>query len=291
MTIGFIGLGNMGSAIAGRLIKGGQSLVGWNRSPAAADRLAAEGARRAATPAEALQGEVAFSMLADDAAIEATLVASGALRGARRGLIHVNCATVSVALAERLEALHRELGLAYVAAPVLGRPDAATAGQLHVLVAGAPDAVAKARPLLELIGQRVWPVGDHAPMANVVKLACNFALASAIETLGEAGALAKAYGVEPAALFEVMTGSVFAAPAYRVYGALIGERRFEPAGFRMPLGMKDVRLALEAGEARHAPLPIASLLRDHFLAAIANGDADKDWSALAMTAFRNAGLA
>jgi 3-hydroxyisobutyrate dehydrogenase-like beta-hydroxyacid dehydrogenase len=272
-------------------MKDGQSLVVWNRSPAAAERLAAEGARRAATPAEALQGEVAFSMLADDAAIEATLVGSGALKGARPGLIHVNCATVSVALAERLEALHRELGLAYVAAPVLGRPDAAAAGQLHVLAAGAPDAVAKARPLLELIGQRVWPMGDHAPMANVVKLACNFALASAIETLGEAGALAKAYGVEPAALFEVMTGSVFAAPAYRVYGGLIGERRFEPAGFRMPLGMKDVRLALEAGEARHAPLPIASLLRDHFLAAIANGDADKDWSALAMTAFRNAGLA
>jgi len=291
MTIGFIGLGNMGSAIAGRLMKGGQSLVVWNRSPAAAERVASEGARRAGTPAEALQGEVAFSMLADDAAIEATLVTSGALKSARQGMVHVNCATVSVALAERLEALHGELGLAYVAAPVLGRPDAAAAGQLHVLAAGQPDAVAKVRPLLDLVGQRVWPVGDHAPMANVVKLACNFALASAIETLGEAGALAKAYGVEPAALFEVMTGSLFAAPAYRVYGGLIGERRFEPAGFRLPLGMKDVRLALEAGEAKHAPLPIASLLRDHFLAAIANGDADKDWSALAMTAFRNAGLA
>jgi 3-hydroxyisobutyrate dehydrogenase-like beta-hydroxyacid dehydrogenase len=202
----------------------------------------------------------------------------------------VNCATISVALAERLEAAHRERGLAYVAAPVLGRPDAAAAGQLHVLVAGGPAAVAVARPLLELIGQRVWPVGEHAAMANVVKLACNFALASTIETLGEAGALAKAYGVEPRTLFEVMTGSVFASPAYRVYAELIGEQRFEPAGFKLPLGFKDVRLALEAGEARHAPLPIASLLRDHFLAAIAAGDADKDWSALALTAFRNAGL-
>ena len=169
MTIGFIGLGNMGSAIAGRLMKGGQSLVVWNRSPAAAERVASEGARRAGTPAEALQGEVAFSMLADDAAIEATLVTSGALKAARQGMVHVNCATVSVALAERLEALHGELGLAYVAAPVLGRPDAAAAGQLHVLAAGQPDAVAKVRPLLDLVGQRVWPVGDHAPMANVVQ--------------------------------------------------------------------------------------------------------------------------
>lgn len=290
MSIGFIGLGAMGSAIAGRLLKGGEQVTVWNRSPAAAERLAAAGATHARTAAEALQGDVAFSMLADDAALEATLVSSGALAAARKGLVHVNCATISVALAERLEALHRDLGLAYVAAPVLGRPDAAAAGQLHVLMAGDPPATDRVRPLLELVGQRVWPVGERAPMANVVKLACNFALASTIETLGEAGALAKAYEVEPRALFEVMTGSLFASPAWRVYGELIGERRFEPAGFRMPLGMKDVRLVLEAGEAKHTPLPLASLLRDHFLAAIANGDAEKDWSALALTAFRNAGL-
>ena len=139
MTVGFIGLGAMGAAIAGRLLAGGQELIVWNRSPEAADRLAAQsGARRAASPADALQGEAAFSMLADDAAVEATLLASGALDAAAKGLVHVNCATVSVALAERLEARHRELGLAYVAAPVLGRPDAAAAGQLHVLAAGDP---------------------------------------------------------------------------------------------------------------------------------------------------------
>ncbi len=290
MDVGFIGLGNMGSAIAGRLMKGGQPLTVWNRSPAPAERLAAEGASRAASPAEALQGDVAFSMLADDAAVEAALVGSGALAAARKGLVHVNCATVSVALAEQLEASHRELGLGYVAAPVLGRPDAAAAGQLHVLIAGDPASAETARPLLELIGQRVWPIGERAAMANVVKLASNFALATVIETLGEAGALAKAHGVEPRMLYEVMTGSAFAAPAYRIYGELIGERRFEPALFKLPLGFKDVRLALAAGEATHTPLPIGSLLRDHFLAAIASGDADKDWSALAMTAFRNAGL-
>ena len=290
MTIGFIGLGHMGSGIAGNLIKAGQELVVWNRSPAPAERLAAAGARRAATPVEALQADIAFSMLADDAAIESVLIASGALEHARRGLVHVNLATVSVALAERLEALHRERGLAYVAAPVLGRPDVAAAGQLHVLAAGDPAAIDKVRPLLELIGQRVWPLGDRAAMANVVKLACNFSLASMIETLGEAGALARAYGVEPSALYAVMTGSAFDAPAYRVYAPLIAERRFTPAGFGLPLGFKDVRLALAAGEARHAPLPIASLLRDHFLEAIAQGDGDKDWSALSQTAFRNAGL-
>jgi 3-hydroxyisobutyrate dehydrogenase-like beta-hydroxyacid dehydrogenase len=290
MTIGFVGLGNMGSAIAGNLLKGGQEVLAWNRSPEATQRLAAKGARAAQSAAEAFGCEVVFSMLAEDSVVEAVIVGSGALDAAPPGAIHVNLATVSVALAERLEALHIERGLGYVAAPVLGRPDLAAAGGLGVLAAGAPDSVAKVRPLLELIGARVWPVGDRAHLANVVKLACNFALASMIETLGEAGALVQAHGVEPAALFEVMTGTLFAAPAYRTYAALIAEQSFTPAGFKLPLGLKDVRLALQAGEAKHTPLPIASLLRDHFLAAISAGDAEKDWSALSRVSFRNAGL-
>jgi 3-hydroxyisobutyrate dehydrogenase-like beta-hydroxyacid dehydrogenase len=290
MTIGFIGLGNMGSAIAGHLLKSGQALRVWNRSPEPAARLVAQGARAARTPAEALQCDISFSMLAEDSVVEAVILESGALDAAKPGAVHVNFATISVALAERLERLFQARGVGYVAAPVLGRPDVAAAGGLAVLAAGAPDAVAKALPLLELVGAHVWPVGDRAHLANVVKLACNFALASMIETLGEAGALAKAHGVPPSVLYEVMTGSLFAAPAYKTYAALIAEQRFTPAGFKLPLGLKDVRLALQAGEAKHTPLPIASLLRDHFLAAIAAGDAEKDWSALASVAFRNAGL-
>jgi 3-hydroxyisobutyrate dehydrogenase-like beta-hydroxyacid dehydrogenase len=290
MDIGFIGLGNMGSAIAANLLKSGEDVSVWNRSAGPAERLVAQGARQAASPQAAFQAEVVFSMLANDQAVSEVILQSGALDGARPGAIHVCLTTLSVALALRLEALHGERGLGYVAAPVLGRPDVAAAGGLNVLAAGEAAAVAKVTPLLQRIGKAVWPLGEVPHKANVVKLACNFALASMIETLGEAGALVQAYDVEPTALFDVMTGTLFGAPAYKTYAELIAERRFAPAGFKMPLGLKDVRLALEAGEAKHTPLPIASLVRDHMLAAIAQGDADLDWSALALTAFRAAGL-
>jgi 3-hydroxyisobutyrate dehydrogenase-like beta-hydroxyacid dehydrogenase len=198
-------------------------------------------------------------------------------------------ATISVALAQRLESEHQTRGLGYVAAPVLGRPDAAAAGQLAVLCAGEPQAVARVRPLLEAIGRGVWPMGDEPHLANVAKIACNFALASMIETLGEAGALAAAYGLAPADLYGLMTGTLFASPAYKVYAEIIAGARFTPAGFKAPLGLKDVRLALAAGEAENTPLPLASLLRDNLLEAIANGGGEKDWSVLAERAFRRAG--
>lgn len=291
MDIGFIGLGGMGSGIAANLLKAGHRLTVWNRTPGPAERLAEKGAQRAGDVTGALDADILFSMLANDEAVEAVLLKSGALTQARKGLIHVNHATISVALADRLTDEHRRLGLSYVAAPVLGRPDVAAAGELNVLCAGEPDAVARVRPLLECYAKAVWPLGETPARANVVKLACNFALASAIETLGETAALVAGYGVEPKALFEVMTGTLFAAPAYRTYAEIIAERRFTPAGFALPLGLKDVRLALQAGEAKAIPLPVASLLRDHFIEAIAQGDGESDWSALAAVAFRNAGRA
>lgn len=289
MDIGFVGLGNMGGGIAANLVKAGHSVRVWNRSPQPIQRLAAEGAQKADSAAAAFDADLTFSMLANDEAVEQVILASGSLGRARKGMVHVNLATVSVALARRLARLHQERGLGYVAAPVLGRPDVAAAGELNVLCAGEAAAVARARPLLETFAKAVWPLGDDPVRANAVKLACNFALASMIETLGEAAALTSAYGVEPIELFKVMTGTLFAAPAYKTYADIIASQRFEPAGFKMPLGLKDVRLALQAAEAENTPLPIASLLRDHFIEAIAQGDADKDWAALAVGAFRSAG--
>jgi 3-hydroxyisobutyrate dehydrogenase-like beta-hydroxyacid dehydrogenase len=289
MDIGFIGLGGMGSGIAANLLGAGHRLIVWNRSPGPAERLAVKGAQRAEEAEDALDADVVFSMLANDEAIEAVFIASMALERARKGLIHVNLSTISVALAERLTEAHHRLGLFYVAAPVLGRPDVAAAGELNVLCAGEPSAAAKVRPLLECFAKAVWPMGESPARASIVKLACNFALASMIETLGEAGVLVAGYGVDPKDLFEVMTGTLFAAPAYKTYAGIIAERRFTPPGFALPLGLKDVRLALQAGEAKATPLPIASMIRDHFIEAIAQGDAEKDWSALAAVAFRHAG--
>jgi len=290
MKIGFIGLGHMGSAIARNLLEGGHELIAWNRSPEPVKALAQAGARAAEAPVDVFAAaEVVFSMLADDAVVESVVLNSGALDAAKPGAIHVNVATISVALADRLERLHRDRGLSYVAAPVLGRPDVAAAGNLIVLAAGETVAVDRVRPLLALFARRIFPMGEQSSRANVVKLACNFALAAMLETLGEAGALAATNGVAPETLFEVMTETVF--PAYKTYAPLITERRFRPASFALPLGFKDVRLALQAAEAKHAAMPIASVLHDQFLAAIAHGDSELDWSALSMVAFRAAGLA
>jgi 3-hydroxyisobutyrate dehydrogenase-like beta-hydroxyacid dehydrogenase len=290
MKIGFIGLGHMGSAIARNLLKGGHELIAWNRSPEPVKALAQAGARAAEAPVDVFAAaEVVFSMLADDAVVESVVLNSGALDAAKPGAIHVNVATISVALADRLERLHRDRGLSYVAAPALGRPDVAAAGNLIVLAAGETVAVDRVRPLLALFARRIFPMGEQSSRANVVKLACNFALAAMLETLGEAGALAATNGVAPETLFEVMTETVF--PAYKTYAPLITERRFRPASFALPLGFKDVRLALQAAEAKHAAMPIASVLHDQFLAAIAHGDSELDWSALSMVAFRAAGLA
>jgi 3-hydroxyisobutyrate dehydrogenase-like beta-hydroxyacid dehydrogenase len=179
--------------------------------------------------------------------------------------------------------------MAYIATPVMGRPEAAAAGKLNVLAAGDAAALDRVQPLLDAIGQKTWRLGGEPHQANAVKLAMNFLLGSAIEAMAEAAALVERYDLEPAKLIEVATGTLFAAPAYSIYGKLISAREFKP-GFKLTLGLKDLRLALAAGEAGGVPLPFASIVRDNLVDAIGHGDADKDWSALALVARRRAGL-
>jgi 3-hydroxyisobutyrate dehydrogenase-like beta-hydroxyacid dehydrogenase len=290
MDVGFIGLGHMGTGMARSLMRAGHQLWVWNRSSAAVEELGAEGARAAADPAEAFQAEAVFTMLADDYAVRQTILDSGALERARPGVVHIVSSSISVGFSEELEEAHTKAGVAYVAAPVLGRPDVAEAGELNVLVAGPPKAIERVRPLLDAIGKQSWPISAEPHLAHLAKLACNFSLAAAIETLSEAFALVRSYGLDAKILKDVLTGTLFAAPAYRTYGELLVEQKFEPALFKLPLGFKDVRLAMEAGEAAHAPLPFASIMRDNFLDAIAHGDGEKDWSAVSMVAARRAGL-
>jgi 3-hydroxyisobutyrate dehydrogenase-like beta-hydroxyacid dehydrogenase len=293
MEIGFIGLGNMGSAIAGRLLEAGHRLRVWNRSPEPARHLAQRGAQVAATAEEAFRGEVVFSMLSDDQVTRAVLVDSGVLARATAAAtrIHVNMATISAALADELAQRHGERGIGYVAAPVLGRPDVAAAGKLTVLAAGPRPTVDSVQPLLEgTVGQKLWRFGERASQANVVKLAVNFMLAAAIESMGEAAALTAGYGVEPRVLFELIGQSLFPGPVYQGYGRLIAEGRFEPAGFRARLGLKDVRLALAAAEAVTTPMPVASLIRDSMLEALARGEGEKEFGVvLGRAAMRRAG--
>lgn len=290
MKIGFAGLGGMGSAMAANLLQAGYGVKVWNRSPQAAQPLVSAGAVQARQPEELAEVDVLITMLANDVATEQVVVESGLLQQLRAGAIHINMATVSVALAKRLALLHAERNVGYIAAPVLGRVDVAAAGKLNILAAGDPLLLAKVQPLFEVLGQQTWHFGDQPEQANIVKIAANFTLASAIEAMAEGSALVRNYGVSGADYLHMLTSTLFASPAYKGYGGLIAEEKFEPAGFKLSLGMKDVGLALEAGANSHTPMPFASVLKDNFLDAVAQGDADLDWSALAKVAARRAGL-
>jgi 3-hydroxyisobutyrate dehydrogenase-like beta-hydroxyacid dehydrogenase len=290
VDVGFVGLGGMGSAMASRLIAAGHRVLVWNRSQDAVDKLRAAGAEAVKNPLDAFQADVALTMLASDEIIEDVIVKPGVLKSARPGLIHLVTATISVDYAKTLETIHKEAGVAYVGAPVLGRPDVAAKGELNILAAGNADDIAWVKPVLDAIGRKTWVVGTEPHLANVAKLAANFAIVSAIETMAEAFAFCERQDVAPETIAEILTGTLFAAPAYKTYSAAILERKYE-AGFKLALGLKDVRLMLAASEKAGAPLPIASIVRDNFVDAIAHGEGDKDWSAVARVAFRRAALA
>ena len=289
MDVGFLGLGAMGRAMALNLLRAGHSVTVWNRSPEAAGPLAAEGAKVAATAAEAAGAGMVVSMLADDTAARGVILDGGVLDALGSGGAHVNMATISVALAREMAARHAERGVGYVAAPVLGRPDAAAARKLNILAAGASEHIDRVQPLLDAMGQKTWRFGDQPEQANAVKLAANFMIASAIEAMGEAASLVEGHGVSGASFLDMIASTLFAAPVYAGYGGLIARKQYDPAGFKMTLGLKDVRLVLEAADQTATPMPFASVLKDNFLDGIAHGGANRDWAALAEVAARRAG--
>ncbi|WP_090535253.1 NAD(P)-dependent oxidoreductase [Paraburkholderia sartisoli] len=288
MDIGFIGLGEMGAVMVANILKAGHTVRVWNRSPERAQALSAAGAQVVATPAEAFAGDAVFSMLADDAALR-EVIDSQLLENAPRGLIHVNMATISVALAESLAHAHAERGLNYVAAPVLGRPDVAAAGKLTIVAAGPAEAIDLVQPVFDAIGQKTWRIGSLPQQANVMKLAVNFMLASAVETLGEASTLLTGHGVAMQDFLDVITSSAFPGPVYQGYGKMIAEQRYEPALFKARLGLKDVRLALDAAGTISTALPIASVVRDSLLDAVAHGEGEMDFAVLGQVSARRAG--
>jgi 3-hydroxyisobutyrate dehydrogenase-like beta-hydroxyacid dehydrogenase len=289
MNIAFIGLGNMGRGMAQNLVKAGHQLTVWNRTRTRAEGL---NAKVANNPAEAVrEAEVTITMLADDHAVESVVFGpSGFLQTLPAGAIHVSMSTISVELSRRLNQAHSERKHQYIAAPVFGRPSAAEAAKLFIVVAGPETAVQKCEPLFSAMGQQTFKISTDPVQANIIKLSGNFMIANIIESLGEAIALTRKYGVEPQAFIGFLTNSLFNAPIFKTYGDLIASEEYEPAGFKLRLGLKDIRLALVAADAAEVPLPAGSLIHDHFLAALANGMGDLDWSALALVAAKNAGL-
>ncbi len=286
MRIGFIGLGQMGGAIAANLIKAGHEVTVWNRSTDKTDALVDAGAARAARPVDTAQGDLVMTMLADDRAVEDVVFGEDGIVGAPA--LHVGHSTISIALADRLAADSGTGG--YVSAPVFGRPPAAAAGKLFVVAAGVDAALDRCDPVFADIGQRTFRIGDKPSAANLVKLSGNFMIMAAVEAMAEAMTLAEKGGVDRQTLLEVLTGTLFGAPVYHIYGEILLKDRFQPAGFAAPLGLKDMTLADTAATSLGAPMPLLGIVRDHLRSVIATEGPDLDWAGIALAVRKSAKL-
>ncbi len=290
MNIGFIGLGHMGSAMARNLLNAGHAVTVFNRTPDKTRALVELGAHEAVDIASACWGDVVITMLADDAAVTDTVLGKdGVVASLAPNAIHVSMSTISVALSQRLAQAHRLAGQRYVAATVMGRPDMAAEAKLFILAAGDPAAVETCMPLFASLGQKTSNVGPEPSAANLIKLTANFLQAAVIEALGEALALVGKSGIDKRKYIDILTSTVFTAPAYKIFGPLIAEGKFEPAAFAAPLGYKDIRLALAAAENLRVPMPLANLLHDRFVQLFAQGGEHLDWSAIGALAGQDAG--
>lgn len=291
MKLGFAGLGRMGLPMARNLAGAGHDLLIYNRSREKAEPLAGGNIRVAGSPAEACQGVAAiFTMLSDDQALAQLVFGQDGIAAALPGgAVHVSCSTISTALARKLAQEHRERGQILISAPVFGRPEAAEQKKLVVIPAGDVQIIEKLRPAFDAIGRCTIVIGSEPWQANAAKLCGNFMIGSMLEAFAESFAVMRKSGISPHLFLEIMN-ELFASPVYRNYGAIIADGKFEPAAFALPLGLKDIHLAIEAGQEVEAPMPFASVIRDHLLSALANGQQDLDWSSFALVSARAAGL-
>ncbi|HKJ09366.1 MAG TPA: NAD(P)-dependent oxidoreductase [Gammaproteobacteria bacterium] len=288
--IAFFGLGHMGGAMATRLVDAGHDVKVYNRTPDKARPLVEKGATHVDHPADAVTpGAILVTMVADDNA-QQSLVSEEVLGRLGKGGLHLAMSTVSPAAATAAREQHARHDVEYLACPVFGRPDAAAAGKLWLALAGPDGAKSRVRPLLDVMGQGVFDFGSNPTSANVVKLAGNFLIVSAIEAMAEALSLCEKNEVDPAGMYELFSSTLFACPIYQNYGRAIVDQRFSPPGFALAMGSKDVRLVRDAARAAQVPMPLAGLLEDRFLRSLANGRADLDWTGIALDERESAGL-
>ena len=288
----FIGLGNMGHPMAESLLKNRVNLFVYNRTKSKADDLLKQGASWLNSPSEAFKhATIVFTMVANDQALIAlTEGPNGILANAKPGCIHVSMSTISPKLSRELTAKHQEKGVHYLASPVFGRPDVAAQQNLWICISGNSSAKKQVDPLLHFIGKKVYDFGEEPASANVVKLAGNFLILNTVEMLSEAFTFVEKSGVDPQKVHEFITDSLFPTPVHKTYGQLILSQNFDPAGFKMKLGLKDIDLLLRAAEEVRVPLPSAGLLHDRLLAGLAHNRGEMDWSAIALTELEEAGI-
>lgn len=287
MNIGFIGVGSMGAAMVPNLVKAGHQVSVWNRNPDAVKAI--KGVTILTSPAAAFENDAVITMLSDDTAVRSVIIDSGVLADARKDCIHVMMATISPAIVEELQELHRNAGIAYVAAPVFGIPAVADKGELNILAAGDAEAIATVQPLFDALGQKTWHLGDDPKHANIAKIAANMMITLAIESMGEATALTESYGLKAGDFLNVVTNTLFACSSYKRYGGNITSNTYEP-GFKLTLGLKDVNLALDAAKAKARVLPAAEIVRKNMQGGVDQRMGSKDWSILAKVTRHRAGL-
>ena len=284
MTVGFLGLGTMGFAMASNLLKGGNEVLGWNRSNEPVDRFALAGGKKAESAKAALALPISFSMLANDQACDLVL----AMENLTPGTIHVGMASISPEMADRLTERFAAVGATYVSAPVMGRPAVARAGELNILAGGNAAAIEQVEQYLSKMGTKVWRVAETPRTANLIKIAVNYNILSAIQTIGESVALVKSHGVKPEDFIELITTTMFDSVVYRGYGAQIAKRDHSNVMFSMPLGKKDLALAIAAAAETGLVLPTASAIMEQMDRALADPElSNKDWAALAEVTIRS----
>jgi 3-hydroxyisobutyrate dehydrogenase-like beta-hydroxyacid dehydrogenase len=285
----------MGTAMAANLAAAGHRVIAYIRHPEQAARLAALGLEPTANFADLFGCNIVISMLPDDTAVREIVFGreevglDGLAAGLSPGSIHLSMSTISTAAASELASEHALNGQGYVAAPVFGNPDAAKARQLYIIVAGATADVERCRTLFESLGQRTFVVGNDPAQANLIKLLGNMMTATTLEMLGEIVAVLRKRGVDPAPFLDIMTSTMFGGRAHKIYGAKIVAEQYAP-GFRLPLALKDVRLALAEADSAGVPMPSVDVVRDRMLTGVARGHADLDWSVLGLIAAEESGI-
>ena len=292
MKVGFIGTGRMGGAMVGRLMAAGHDVGIYNRTPAKAKPLVDQGAKLVGSIGDAARyGDVVYTMLADDTALEDVVFRQGLLDALPKGGIHVCAGTHGIPVIKKLKAAHAEKGQALVCAPMMGRPELVSSGTAGVFASGAAEAMKTCTPLFEALGRKTFEGGADPEAATAMKIANNFVLGCAIEAMGEGFALTRKYGVDTSVFYDVMTDGLFNCSAYKVYGKIMVDESYSKVGQMAVLGLKDANLALEAGNIAAVPLPSGNVWRDRLVGAVAHGDGDKDWAVMALEQARASGLA
>ena len=290
MRLGYLGIGLMGEPMVANLLADGHEVTVWNRSPDKTAALVALGATLAATPAQAAAGGVVLSCLADDQALDAVFADGSVVAALGRDGVHVSISTISAACAASLATAHAAAGVHYVAAPIIGRPDAVRARVPSFLTAGPLAAKERVKPILEKLSRRIFDFGTEASAANVAKINFNFMIATTIEALSESFAVVEQHGIDARDFYEMVIGTAFGCPIFENYGRQLSQHGWDTVGFKLALGLKDVRLAQATAAAVGARMRLGELLEARFSEAVAHGHGDKDWTAIALDVRAEAGL-